>query len=139
MEDISRYLQINDIHDCTITGISIIDKEKICISVYDEQGKTKEGDFVFHNVTECRFNNFKLGNIILDIAVYNEEDINIIDEKLCFIFDIKVSDLHKTWIKNIKNDIISRKSILVDFSTSYGVFGIILCNTVIFNTEIPTN
>jgi hypothetical protein len=131
-KSISIYLHINTIHDNLITGISTVDKNNIVLSINEFSNLKKIGDLVFYNVKQCRFDDFRLGNIILDITILDIKDIN---DELCYLFDISEKDMGKDWIVQIKENIALQKLILVQLTTTYGVHGIILCEQVAFNSD----
>jgi hypothetical protein len=129
-QNINNYLHTQSIHDWLLTGISILDSTTLEISVSDPSNKDR-GKFIFYNVESCKFDDFRLGNIILDVVVYTGENIeSVIDEGICYIFDIDSSKLTASWCDNLKQDIYSQKLLLVNFSTSYGAYGAIICQSV---------
>lgn len=130
MKNISMYLNIKTIHDNLITGISVVDKNNIILSINDPYNSNEKRELVFYNVKQCRFDNFRLGNIILDITVLN---INNINNDLCYIFDISQNVLEQEWIAQIKKDITLEKLIMIRLTTSYGMFGNILCERISFD------
>jgi hypothetical protein len=132
MTDISAFLNIQDIHDCSLTSISIVDGRDINILIYSESGKEKIGSLIFQNVEYCRFDDFRLGNIIFHISVLDVGDTSGINDTLCYILNKKPDDLKKEWINTIKNNIESKKMLLSELATSYGVYGAVLCRSIAF-------
>jgi hypothetical protein len=138
-QDISDYLNIQSMHDCLLTGILLCDKSILLVNVSDYSGTKKIGNFIFSGLKACRFNDFRLGNIILDISVYTGENrVEFIDNTLCYIFDINKNKITEEWCNVIKSDIYSKKLLLVNFSTSYGAYGSILCEKIKFK-EFSSN
>ncbi|MDR2177780.1 MAG: hypothetical protein LBP20_07045, partial [Treponema sp.] len=129
-QNINDYLHTQSVHDWLLTGISISGEDTLEISVSDPSNKDW-GKFVFHNVKSCKFDNFHPGNIILDVVVSTGTNIEtVIDESMCYIFDIDSGKLTAAWCDTLKKDIYAQKLLLVNFSTSYGVYGAIICQSI---------
>ena len=129
-KNINDYLHTQNVHDWLLTGISILDGNTLEISVSDPS-KKDHGKFIFYNVKSCKFDDFRLGNIILDVVVYTGVNIETaIDESICYIFGIDRNKLTTSWCDNLKKDIYSQKLLLINFSTSYGAYGAVICQSV---------
>jgi len=125
MKSISKYLNIDSVHDCNMTGIIVSEEETLNLIISDLEGKAK--NILFIETKYCRFDDFRLGNIILSLEVYDDYDIQIIDDYLCYILDIDKKDLSKDFVLKLKNAIYSKELILVVLEPSYGAMGVIIC------------
>lgn len=132
MISIDDFLHINSLHDNLLTGLNVMDKSKLMITIFTSDGEAKIGDLLFINTTYCRFNDFLLGNIIFDISIYTNEDFQDMDNDLSFILNVDKSQLNNEWVKSIKNQIASGGLYLIIFSTSYGVYGGVLSKEIQF-------
>jgi hypothetical protein len=132
MHSIDSYLNIPSVHDCMLTGLQIVERTSLNITICDSSSRIRKGNFVFSEVKYCRFNDFRLGNIILDISILTNEDIKSIDKNLCHVLDVDPNELNASWVAALKNDILSGNLLLIAFSTSYGVYGSLLCENVRF-------
>jgi hypothetical protein len=131
-QSIEAYLNITSVHDSLLTGISIVGETSISITIHDSINN-KKGQFVFLDVKSCRFDNFRQGNIILDISIHAGTDIGTsIDNELCYAFDIKKQELMSKYYNAVKNSIFLNELMLVNFAASYGAYGVIVCKSVVF-------
>lgn len=139
--------RMNKIHDWAITGIVISDEKDIWISINDFYNDTGKGKLILKDVKYCRFDNFKLGNIILDFTIFDSNDINKIDKDLCYVLDISKDETEKEWVRKIINDLSSSNLVLAVLTESYGVCGAVICKEIVFdlkakcqqNSEVSTN
>jgi len=86
-------------------------------------------------VIECRFCDFSLGNIILDIEIITAESLDLRDKNdLFFLLNIESYQQGEPWIQEKISSIEKGELSLVVLSTSFGAHGCILCKAV--TTEI---
>ncbi|WP_196159770.1 hypothetical protein [Reinekea sp. G2M2-21] len=87
---------------------------------------------IFTNVKRLVCNDFREGNIVLDVTI--EREVHVSDhglEKL-FIPPMAMFEKYNAYIQTVKESIESGKMMLVTINPSYGCDGMIYCENVCF-------
>jgi hypothetical protein len=114
------------IHDKNIKGLETTEDKKLIIYIEDND---RIIELRFINVKHLKIDNFRLGNIILDIEVYEQEYLNKHDEELRSLLDMDRT-ITSPYLDKIKEDIGKGELILLSLQSSYGAYGSILCESV---------
>lgn len=127
MKKLHQVLNINSVHDKYITGIKV-DEKNVCLSISKD---CNAFEVVFVSSESIKFDNFKLGNIILSIEVYGSEDVDIIDDELRYLLNISKSNSHNhVYFERVKKQIKNGELFLIAIDPSYGLEGYVLCKDI---------
>ena len=127
---LDKFLSIDSFHDNLLIGIEIY-SEKILKLTICEDGFVNKRFLYFFDVIECRFCDFSLGNIILDIEIITAESLDLRDKNdLFFLLNIESYQREELWIQEKISRIEKGELSLVILSTSFGAYGCILCKAV---------
>lgn len=133
--NLTNYLSIESLHDGLLSGIEVVEEKQLTLVITTRENKTY--NIVFLNTKSCRFDNFRLGNIVFSIEVYQGKDVdnyeNRINELLCYLFDLEMDEISKPYVLDIKESLRQGKILLVELEASYGVEGVILCEKIVWS------
>ncbi len=131
---LDKFLSIAPFHDNLLTGIEISGEGILKLSICEE-GFVNKRFLYFLDVIGCRFCDFSLGNIILDIEIITAESLDLRDRNdLFFLLNVEPNQQGAPWIQEKISRIEKGELSLVILSTSFGAYGCILCKAV--TTEI---
>ncbi len=131
---LDKFLSTDSFHDNLLMGIEICGEQTLKLIVC-EDGFVNKRFLYFFDVIECRFCDFSLGNIILDIEIITAESLDLRDKNdLFFLLNIESNQHGEPWIQEKISSIEKGELSLVIVSTSFGAYGCILCKAV--KTEI---
>jgi hypothetical protein len=125
---IKREKSIKDLqlHDKNIKRIESTGDKNFIIDIEDN-GYIIELKFI--NVKHVKIDNFRLGNIILDIVVYESKYLNKFEKELRLLLDVN-RDAKDSYLEEIKEKIKKGELLFVSVQSSYGAYGNILCERI---------
>ncbi len=115
-----------DLHDGFLKGIVVGSQNTAYVLLNDRQGA--EFNLVLSGVEKLRAQDFREGNIILDVSVYNSSQID--DRELCELYDLGAEGASQNFLNSLKARIVENDSVLVQINPSYGCSLLALCRNV---------
>lgn len=112
------------LHDAKIRGLLLCDPEKLVVAVV-----TSAGDrycLVLNDVERLRADDFRQGNIILDVTVFSATEIDVVD--IAYVYGVEPTDnpfLSKTMERLVRED-----KLLVRINPSFGCAAACICGSV---------
>ena len=114
-----------DFHDANVNGLLVTNDKSLLVSISGSSCGNK--CLVFHGLERLRCDDFRQGNIILDITVSSGASLNVDD--LAYVYDVE-SDT--PFLQSTMDSLRSQNRLLVRLNPSYGgsLVGICLRITV---------
>jgi hypothetical protein len=115
-----------DMHDYNITAIQVDNDGNVQLCLLGDKQKL----LLFYDVIRMKINNFQMGNILLEINIYDDFlNKEYLYDLLCFLYDINDDELGNDWIRSIITKLNDRSLILIELVESYGAYGVIICHS----------
>jgi|SRR5690554_1780627 len=116
-----KKLNIPNFHDKSINGLEIVDDSNLILYINSSK-------IIFMNVKHVRFDDFRMGNIILSMDIYVLEDIKPFKNEILYLLDIDINNLD--FINAVKERIRKEELLFVSIQSSYGLKGYLLCKDI---------
>jgi hypothetical protein len=120
--DKDGYLVNPNVHDAYITGLVLLKEKRLLILIQLVNGEIF--GLILHNATRLKVNEFREGNVILDINVSEGEGIDINGISNLYSFSCDVADVPMNFV----NQLINENKKLVVINPSYGCELICICS-----------
>lgn len=119
-----KQLDVPNFHDRYITGLRIENENLI---MYIEPST----EITFIDVRYARFDDFRMGNIILDLSVYHLEDMEPFMDELLYLADLDIKQpMQSMYAQKLAEKVKNEKPLLISIESSYGLNGYILCKDI---------
>lgn len=130
MKHLSQWLNIEGVHDKLIMGVRLNKQNDVFISIMDSEDDSQI-EIVFIKTCHMRIDNFLLGNIILDIEVFEADEVDSLEQELRYLLDLSITNPYDQEIlEGYKSDFREGNMFFVAFSSSYGLEGALLCEGI---------
>jgi len=119
--------ELKNVHDSKVVSLQIVNETTITIGILTNN---KIVNYQFLNCLKCRFDDFRIGNIILDVELYGKDDINSIECILTYVLGIRKQDYGKQFVLDVLRKIQNGEIFLLELTSSYGLRGALLFHDI---------
>ncbi len=115
---------VPEVHDAKVRGLLVTNDNRLLVSVAGTDGSNK--CLVFHGVERLRCDDFRQGNIILDVTVSSGESIDIDD--LAYVYGVEKSNA--PFLQSSMDRLQAENRLVVRLNPSYGCSLVGICQSL---------
>jgi hypothetical protein len=112
------------LHDADVQGLLLIPKGNLLISIQTTDGSNK--CIVLRGVERLRADDFREGNIILDVTVSSGASIEM--EDICYAYGLEKGE--NPFVQRTMDRLMREKRLVVTLNPSYGCMLVCICRDI---------
>lgn len=115
---------VPEVHDAKVRGLLVTNDSRLLVSIAGTDGSNK--CLVFYGVERLRCDDFRQGNIILDVTVSSGESIDIDD--LAYVYGVEKSNA--PFLQSSMDRLQAQNRLVVRLNPSYGCSLVGICQSL---------
>ena len=115
---------VPEVHDAKVRGLLVTNDNRLLVSIAGTDDSNK--CLVFHGVERLRCDDFRQGNIILDVTVSSGESIDIDD--LAYVYGVEKSNA--PFLQSSMDRLQAENRLVVRLNPSYGCSLVGICQSL---------